>query len=359
VVQPSGEVCRVAVDVCDAADVCDGSDTACPEDVLQDSSFTCRAAAGPCDIAETCTGSSVACPTDVLQPASFVCRPQAGECDVPDYCPGTEAACADDEYVPEGTLCIGTNPNACLNACVTGVCTDGEPVTEQSCCGNGVLDQGETCDDGNQISGDSCPSLPGDDCDFAASGMLVRAVRRNPAHDGRACQLEFAVAHSSSSADRFGLPSWIQTCTDQDPDCDLDPTPGRCRFAVAACLNNDDPNLPACPLNGVGSVELTSPKGSLPAEQLELATAGVAKLTAGLEQLLDPARPDEWYTNTLPVAADQHNVCTSTVLIDVLAGTDARSAKRKAFSLKVRSRDLNGLRKTSILRLMCQQPVAP
>lgn len=355
-VKPSGELCRDAADVCDVAEFCDGSNTACPADALQNAGVTCREAAGPCDVAETCTGSSTACPADAVQPASYLCRPQNGDCDVADYCDGTEVACSDDVHVPDGTLCVGTNPNACLNACSAGVCADGAPVTEQACCGNGILDGGESCDDGNQISGDTCPSRPGDDCQFAASGSLVRAARKNPKHDSRACQLEFAVANAASSSDRFGLPNWIQTCTDQDPACDLDPTPGRCRIAVAACLNNQDTNVPACVLNGVGSVAFDAPKRTLPAEQLALAAAGVAKLTAGIQQLLDPANPAAWYTNTLPVLASQRNLCSGTVLIDVLAGTDTKTTKKKAFSLKVRSLDLNGQKKISTLRLMCQSP---
>jgi cysteine-rich repeat protein len=359
VLQPTTEVCRPAVDVCDVPDHCDGNGTACPSDELQTSSFTCRPAAALCDVAEQCTGGDTACPTDVLRPASFVCRPVAGQCDVADQCTGSDPTCPDDQYVTDGTMCVGANPNMCLNACNAGSCTNGQAVTPQGCCGNGILDLGETCDDGNQISGDTCPSLPGDDCHFAGTGSLVRASRKKPSSDSLGCQLEFAVTNASSSPDRYDLASWIQVCVDQDPACDFDPTPGRCRFAVAACLNNDDPNLPACAPSGVGSVNITPPRRTLPPDQLELASEGVAKLTAGLEQLLDPANPQAWYSNTLPVSADQRNLCTSTFLVDVLAGSDYKAAKRKAFSLKVRSNDLNGIKKLSKLRLLCQQAPPP
>lgn len=359
VLQPTSTVCRPGTDVCDAPENCDGESKDCPADALHDSSVTCRPAAGDCDVAEQCTGSDAACPEDSLQPSSHVCRPQNGDCDVADLCTGSDPVCPDDEHVPDGTLCIGANPNTCLNACQTGVCTDGAPVTTQACCGNGILDSGESCDDGNQLSGDTCPSMPGDDCEFAATGSLIRAARKNPARDSRGCQLEFAVVNSSAAADRFGLPNWLQTCVDQDPSCDADPTPGRCRFAVTACLNNQDPNLPVCTPKGVGSVEIYPPKRTLPADQLALAAAGVARLQTGLEQLLDPANPDAWYTNTLPVAADQHNVCTGTFLVDVLAGTDLKSAKKRAFTLKVRSLDLTGAKKQSLLRLMCLPATTP
>ncbi len=35
-------------------------------------------------------------------------------------------------------------------------------------------------------------------------------------------------------------------CTDNDPACDDDPTPGICRFRAEVCLNVTDPNLPSC-----------------------------------------------------------------------------------------------------------------
>ncbi|MEO6029562.1 MAG: hypothetical protein ABIR79_22075 [Candidatus Binatia bacterium] len=35
-------------------------------------------------------------------------------------------------------------------------------------------------------------------------------------------------------------------CTDNDPACDDDPTPGICQFRTEVCLNVTDPNLPSC-----------------------------------------------------------------------------------------------------------------
>jgi hypothetical protein len=353
-VKPTSEVCRSAVDFCDTDDHCDGSGKACPEDLKQPSSLLCRAVAGPCDVAELCSGSDDACPSDTLRPAGYLCRPVANDCDVPDYCNGAEAACVDDAYQPEGTVCEGTNEDACLNACINGVCTDGAPVTEQVCCGNGIVDVGETCDDGNQNSGDTCPSRPGENCDFASAGTFVRGNARNPATDRWGCALEFGVSNLLYVFDRFGLPGRTLRCTDGDV-CDLDGTAdGLCRFGVAVCVNNDDPSLPACMPSGVSSVAIKPPKQSLPPDHLALLTANVGKIQRALDNLRDPAHPEEWYTQLLPITPDQRNLCSGTVLIDVPAGTTASDVKRKMFRLRAVSTDTDGKARLSAVYFMCQ-----
>jgi hypothetical protein len=356
-VRPNGFVCRAATDLCDVDDLCDGTSKACPDEV-EDAGTLCRASVDICDVDDFCDGTNKPC-VDEFEPATQVCRPEASDCDYEELCTGSGSACPSDVLRANGTLCVGTNPNFCKNACLDGACTDGELVTQQACCGNGLLDVDETCDDGNQISGDSCPSLPGDDCNFASSGTLVRANRKRPSTDLRGCQVEFAVTNAPSQLDKYGAPSWEQVCEDGDPACDFDPTPGRCRFAIAACLNNVDPNLPACVPAGVGSVQLFGPRRVRDAKD-QLATENVAKLTAALGQLLDPNRPEDWYTNTLPVAAGDHNFCTGTVLVDVLAGSVAgNDYKKKGFTMKVRSVNLAGKRSPAQIRLMCKLPPAP
>lgn len=59
------------------------------------------------------------------------------------------------------------------------------------------------------------------------------------------CLLEFGGVTSSSTSSR------VISCGDNDPSCDLDPTPGVCGFDVFACVNNADPSLPNCTLSGV------------------------------------------------------------------------------------------------------------
>jgi len=124
------------------------------------SSAVCRPGSGSpnggstCDPDEHCTGTSSVCPADVVVPAGTVCRPVSGECDVAETCPGgAMQPCPADGFKPNGTQCLGTNNNNCLNTCTAGACT---PHVVPNCCGNGTLDTGELCDDGNQANGDQC-----------------------------------------------------------------------------------------------------------------------------------------------------------------------------------------------------------
>lgn len=350
-VQPAGTECRASEGLCDPAEVCDGSEKACPDDSLHPNGFVCRDSEGPCDLIERCDGSTVDCPADELRAAGEVC-----ECHEASQCTGADVECPGNDIVADGTQCDGSNDNTCLNACFEGVCRDGEVVTASACCGNGILDPGETCDDGNQISGDLCPSGPSDSCQFAGSGILVRGGKGNPFRDRYGCQLELAVTNPSNPMDRFGLPAADQICEDNDPTCDLDPALGNCRFAVSVCLNNTDPSLPACGQNGVGQVAIARPKSRPGGAILQKRAANTATLEQALQSLLDPADPDAWYTRGLPIFANETNMCSGTLMINVSAGRRLADMRRNAFLLRARSIDLNGRSSRSVVRFMCRLP---
>jgi cysteine-rich repeat protein len=80
------------------------------------------------------------------------CLDDGNECTF-DRCDG--AGTCTHPVVPDGTHCFGTNHDNCLNTCTAGVCS---PDVVPNCCGNGVLEPGEICDDGNQASDDLCSS---------------------------------------------------------------------------------------------------------------------------------------------------------------------------------------------------------
>ncbi|HVK89712.1 MAG TPA: DUF4215 domain-containing protein [Kofleriaceae bacterium] len=85
------------------------------------------------------------------EPSSFVC-------------PTTGITC------PEGTICAAAQPVCLVTTCGNGVvdsgesCDDGNinegdgcsPACKPEICGNNVMDPGEICDDGNTMSGDGC-----------------------------------------------------------------------------------------------------------------------------------------------------------------------------------------------------------
>lgn len=84
------------------------------------------------------------------------------------------ARCADGSYCPSGTVCDEAN-GGCRSVAGCGdgtvddgeVCDDGNQISGDGCaadcmtderCGNGIIDPGELCDDGNLLSHDGCSS---------------------------------------------------------------------------------------------------------------------------------------------------------------------------------------------------------
>ncbi|MCC6850412.1 MAG: hypothetical protein IT294_18125 [Deltaproteobacteria bacterium] len=120
-------------------------------------------------------------------------------------------------------------------------------------CPNAIVDLGEQCDLGDDVPGDGC----GADCRFETllPGGGTQTVD---------CIAEWAVINPFNTpflgAD--GLPSFKQRCVDGDPSCDLDlALDDACHFRVAFCMQNADPNLPACTAPpGITKYVLVSPR---------------------------------------------------------------------------------------------------
>ena len=362
----AGTVCRAAAGDCDTAGTCTGTSSTCPADVLLPASTVCRAAAGDCDTAGTCTGTSSACPADVLLPASTVCRPAASECDAPENCTGSSATCPPDVFKPDGTRCNGTNDNPCLNDCQSGVCVDD---IAPNCCGNGTLDVGEQCDDGNVTDGDICPSSSTSHCRYDTSHSLIRGSTKKPSTDKVDCQVEWYVQNPNNPApsktlikyggkDKYGLPIQIQSCQDQDATCDLNlATVGRCQFQIVACVNNSDPDIPACVPNGVNSITVQSPSKSIANTAIigPLQLANIARVKDALNHLLDPNDPAAGYSKAPPLVSTQRGFCTAPIAIDVIAPSTTREKAKAVQNIVTKS--LGGfpkaVKQTSKLVLKC------
>ncbi|HYC22008.1 MAG TPA: hypothetical protein VEI94_04865 [Candidatus Bathyarchaeia archaeon] len=215
---------------------------------------------------------------------------------------------------------------------------DGAVVVPSSC-GNGVIDPGEQCDDGNQTSGDTCPA----DCKYTAGDSAIRGHTTAPSHDRTGCQVEWYVVNPAAAPDRYGLPSQKQVCTDQDPACDGDTTVGLCRFEVVACVSNTDASLPLCAPAGISKLKILGPhpqQAHDPTVQA-LLTADVAAVQSAFAHLLDPLDPAAGYTSAVPLTADRHDLCSAPFALEVpihglskgtlrlmTSSTDAASHKR-------------------------------
>jgi cysteine-rich repeat protein len=153
-------------------------------------------------------------------------------------------------------------------------------------CGNGVVDPGEQCDNG------ASNGTPGNGC--SANCTEVPPSLRIPGGSGsKACSNEWSMKIATPKINAAGLPSTQQQCRDGDPTCDLDATPGNCRFRVWSCLAGADARL-GCVADAVQGVAVVHPTAS----QTDFrATARTALLNA-FAGLVFPVGPGEVCTQT-------------------------------------------------------------
>ena len=190
------------------------------------------------------------------------------------FCSGTP--CAMDRDCPDPFNCDGTVICA-ARLCVAGVtpdCDDGNPATTDWCdpspdtcvhstgsfpvCGNGLLEAGEACDDGNREGGDSCPSDCGgscvasteicngldDDCDGVAdNGLSCPTACSSDADcgdDGLFCTSVSCLAGSCVVGPRLscddGDPATVDDCDEASDTC----SHGTCVPTAEICDNRLD-----------------------------------------------------------------------------------------------------------------------
>ena len=202
----------------------------------------------------------------------------------------------------------------------TAACDGCSPDCHLEVCGNGVLDCGEECDDGplNGTSGDRCST---------ACKALPPALRI-PGGGSRSvdCAYEWSTELNPGQllVDAHGLPRNRQVCTDNDPLCDLDPTPGTCRMRVWACLGGADARL-VCSAARVTAVDISNPKATAGGSQLQARLA----LFNGLQALGLPTGPGE--------------ECTSPADVDVRVGRAGKLKFKTKAKLESGSADLDQL----------------
>jgi cysteine-rich repeat protein len=166
------------------------------------------------------------------------------QCGNEEACDGIEtcAPCA-DETCALGRSCtngtaLGDGADCPIDG-ESGVCRSGECVIAG--CGNAVVEDDESCDDGNEIAGDGCegdcrftcevdPSMPNTwyaDCDgdgFATIGAPTSAECLRPAPSacggGWTLRVPVAGAADCDDTDPAILPGATEVCDGEDTDCD-------------------------------------------------------------------------------------------------------------------------------------------
>jgi hypothetical protein len=161
------------------------------------------------------------------------------------------------------------------------------------------------------------------------------------------------------------LPSVYQKCTDGDASCDYDLTRNdSCTFKVVVCLNNVDPNLPACTPQGVGVVSIALPKTKTPRPTPSPDAQAKAQLENALQHLLNPMdpypvttpgqTPSPGYVNAPPLTEEERSFCSAPFDITLpLEGAGHRSLRLKTLSYNLAERprlDVSSLRLTCVAR---------
>jgi cysteine-rich repeat protein len=252
------------------------------------------------------------------------------------------------EQCDDGTANSNATPDACRADCT------------RPRCGDGVVDGGEECDDGNLESCDGCsmhcvsePGLVcGDGISNAACGQLCDdanavvgdgcnacTLERIPGGGSVAndCLIEWQVDNPTNTPllDKRGAISRQQRCLDDDPACDFDGgIPGSCTFHVRVCANNTD--LAACqPGTRLSSWELRTPSANKAAKDPLMAAVRASFLGVVPGTLVGPSAPD---------------VCTGDIDVAVPLKGVTREGKLK---LGARATLYDGRRDQDALQLVC------
>ena len=223
--------------------------------------------------------------------------------------PGT-SVCGDGilrsecEQCDDGAANSDTTADACRTTC------------RVASCGDGTVDSGEECDDGNTDDCDGCDAFCRVELGLGCGDGVPNAACGEPCDDGNAvagdgcsptCALERVPGGGTASTDCYtewvvdnptntpllddGAFRHIQLCTDGDPGCDFDPTPGACSFRLRVCANNTD--VPGCEAGSrLASWTLRQPSASQAASRPTVAAARAALLGAVPATIVGPGARD-------------------------------------------------------------------
>ncbi|MFT3693130.1 MAG: DUF4215 domain-containing protein [Kofleriaceae bacterium] len=132
-------------------------------------------------------------------------------------CVRSNAVSCDDRECPVGTVCDDVNQicatvdqraacdgkaenDACMYTQITGTCINGSCISAS--CGDGVVQPGEVCDDGNKVSGDGCSS----DCasNETCGNLKIDVVAHEECDDGNHLDHD-----GCSSTCKIEQPHWL------------------------------------------------------------------------------------------------------------------------------------------------------
>ena len=272
-------------------------------------------------------------------------------------CAPGSATCGDGIRDPLCERCDGgvANSDSTADACRS----DCRPAR----CGDGVIDGGETCDDGNQEDCDGCSAACavetglgcGDGIAFPSCGETCDDTNGIDG-DGcsAACTLERIPGGGAPTTDcltawsvdnaanepRFDSRGFSahQECHDGDARCDFDGgVAGSCTFRLQVCANDLDQSACA-PASRLATWELRSPSAAQAATDPVLAAVRDALATAVLPTIVGPETRD---------------LCSPPIDVVVPLRAGPGGFKNRKVTLKTQATDYAGTRDTDTLTLRC------
>ena len=256
-----------------------------------------------------------------------------------------------EEECDDGPGNDDTLPNACRTDCRLAHCSDG------------VVDDGEACDDGNPASCDGCSDhcvaepglvcgdgipelLCGEQCDdgntVLGDGCTVPCRLERIRGGGSAaadCETEWVVDNPTNVPllGKKGGFNGTQMCRDGDPRCDFGGVAGSCTFHVRVCGNNTD--IEECtPEPRLRSWELRAPSANKAASRPELAAIRAAFASVP-GAIIGPTARD---------------LCSDTLDVVVPLKPGAGGAKARSIVLKSYATLYSGGKDSDKLKLVCE-----
>ncbi|MFP6664541.1 MAG: DUF4215 domain-containing protein [Deltaproteobacteria bacterium] len=173
--------------------------------------------------------------------------------------PDCESACGDGT-IDEGEVCDDGNLRGC-----DGCSSDCSRI--DNICGDGLLECNEICDDGNMDDGDGCEAT------CAPTGVSGVRIPGRKAANGCLVEWDLTIANPAINSFTGSIDS-DQECIDGDPRCDADnEVDGRCTWDIATCVMVDNPDLASCNSGAIQFLKLRKPRYAYGSDAVNIANA--------------------------------------------------------------------------------------